>query len=192
MVVTGGHHLPASREPPTGQPPANSGPFQVELDAFFLACWHMRDWMDGDNVRLPAITMKVIDEYVNKSLPLLRCRAYANTIKHFELNSPEKLAMRKVGHKSDEHSMSMSLEFWSSQTAQQVDALQLAEDCYAAWALFKQQHAAVRHRGGPAGGPGAEDGVRVQDAVRRGGGRRRARPVREARPGLTAGFPTGR
>src|SRR5205823_4164177 len=98
----------------TGEAPPNSAPFKLELDAFFLACWHMRDWIANDNYLLPAISVALIDKYVNTSLPLKRCRAYANTIKHFELDRSDKLTMRKVGFKSDETGMSVSLEFWSS------------------------------------------------------------------------------
>lgn len=63
-------------------------------------------------------------------VPVQRCSAYANAVKHFELRKPERLRSRIVTYEREASgSVRIILEFWSSiDPPQQAGALQLAED----------------------------------------------------------------
>jgi len=132
-------HLDNIRNIYGGEPSSNSGPLVMELNEFFGACWHLRDWMMQDDERLPHITKKMIDAYVDTSIPLQRARAHANTTKHMELNDPRKLRSRLAGFHQEDGRMSIAIEFWSSvHPLVRVDALAVAESCVTAWEAFKE------------------------------------------------------
>ena len=56
-----------------------------EYYAFFLICYHLKDWLKTDPVvqqRVPEIG-RVVEDFINASLPLRLCADLANGVKHF-------------------------------------------------------------------------------------------------------------
>jgi len=135
-------HLDNLRDIYAGVLPNNSGPLVIELDAFFLAAWHLWDWLQNDDVEAAQITGQELSSFYSQCIPLQRCNAYANTVKHFELRNPKRLRSRIVSYEREaDGPVQIILEFWSSvDPPQQVDALQLAEDVNNAWLEFMDLH----------------------------------------------------
>lgn len=131
-------HLDNLRDVYAGKMPHNSGPLVIELDAFFIAAWHLWDWLLNDDAEAAQVGEPELRSFYAQCLPLQRCNAYANTVKHFELRRPERLRSRIVTYEQEVTSaVRITLEFWSSvDPPQQVDALQLAEDVNDSWLEF--------------------------------------------------------
>lgn len=135
-------HLDNLRALYAGSLPNGSGPLVIELDAFFIAAWHLYDWLLNDNAAAAQVSEPELRSFVARCVPLQRCNAYANTVKHFDLSRPERLRSRLVSYECEVGgAVRITLEFWSSvDQPQQVDALRLAEDVNTAWLDFIDLH----------------------------------------------------
>ena len=56
-----------------------------ELYAFFLNCWHLRDWLMKGGTPIPECE-KVVQSHVHNSQWLQICRELANRTKHYGFN----------------------------------------------------------------------------------------------------------
>ena len=108
-------------------------------DEYFVACWHLYDWMINDS-SVPQVTEPVVERHVKQHLPLQVCRGYANTTKHLELSDEKRLRARVTRFVHSPGGRRLEVQYSSStQPAKTIDALDLAEQCYQNWLTFLQQ-----------------------------------------------------
>ncbi len=124
------------------RPGANVGNLEMGrlADDFFVSCWHVWDWLLNDPA-VPQVTEAVLKPLLAPGEPLALCNAYANTRKHLELRDPKRTRARVVRYDSDQSGSRLTVGYWSSKQPQQtIDALDLAEQCYATWQQLLREH----------------------------------------------------
>lgn len=134
-------HLDNLRALYRGENLANCSPLIIEMDAYFIASWHMQDWLLNDSA-ISEIGKVELDAMYQASEPLRLCNAYANTVKHFELRDPARLRSRIAQfQQASDGSVRILLEFSSSVDAPiERDALELAEAVNADWRSFFREY----------------------------------------------------
>jgi hypothetical protein len=135
-----GHYLSELRGAYQPEASIPNDDMKRHADQFFIACWHMCDWLIND-ATLPEVTEQLVEAFIEEHHPLQVCRAYANTAKHLELRKPERLRARVIRFHHSPVGRQLDVEYWSStQPARTVDALELAEQSIAAWTTLLDHH----------------------------------------------------
>jgi hypothetical protein len=117
-----------------------------EIYAFFLNCYHLKDWIKEDP-SVPGIARQAVEGHVNASRPLRLCADICNSLKHLERTSNRSKESPSFGKKDFALSFGpgqptiISLKYEVETTAGPVDAFQLATDCVTAWDVFLTTHA---------------------------------------------------
>ena len=110
-----------------------------EVDSFFLACWHLSDWLEKDPAVPEHITKAYIWTAFNKTHPRVHMQvgiAYANTSKHLELGG-KRLHARPHRFTTTPHRNYLDLEVWrEGETPEYHEAVELAEACLSCWKDF--------------------------------------------------------
>jgi hypothetical protein len=122
-------------------PDADFDDLQDEMDAFFVACNHLYDWLKNGRP-VPSITGKVLHDYVINNDALKICRDYVNTHKHMVRDNPPDYASFLRYERQGANSPQVVIAHWSGHgvpdesAIQTVDARQLMTECIAAWTQF--------------------------------------------------------
>lgn len=113
-----------------------------DMLAFFLNCFHLRDWLKKDNFQSTKIR-KTPDKYVEDTLCLAICADLANAVKHMKLDG--KKFPLKSGSAPGRIIRSMSVTGGSpivvlkaniEHNGKVIDAFDLARECMDAWKEF--------------------------------------------------------
>ncbi len=117
-----------------------------EIYAFFLNCYHLKDWIKHDPAA-PGTAQQAIEGYVSANRSLRLCADICNSLKHLRLTSSRSGENPTFGQKHFALSLepgqptTISLKYEVDTTAGPVDAFQLATECVAAWDGFLTTHA---------------------------------------------------
>ena len=126
-----------------------SSDYEDDVYAFFMHCYHLRDWIKNDasvRSRMPNLGTDVA-QFINESEALSLCADLCNSLKRLELDGshssePPRVFGRKryhyqlnIGSRS-----SIKLQWVVQRTSKPpIDALELATECIAEWDKFLQR-----------------------------------------------------
>lgn len=117
-----------------------------DIYAFFMNCYHLKDWLKNDR-NIVASIRNAVEPYINSDESLCLCADICNSLKHFDLpRSPRSQADPAFGAKryaialepGKETIISLKLEVTTRDGP--IDAFQLATNCVVAWEKFLDTH----------------------------------------------------
>lgn len=113
--------------------------YQDEVYAFFLSCYHLKDWIKNDES--VGATAEKVEEFINNNEELRLCADICNGIKHLRLTStrsgqaprfgPQKFSLQVGGPET-----TISVKYSIDTSGGPVDAFELATKCLQAWENF--------------------------------------------------------
>jgi hypothetical protein len=125
-----------------------SSDYEDDVYAFFLHCYHLKDWVKNDTSvksRMPNIGTDV-ERFVNESEALSLCADLCNSLKRLELKRSSGGERPTFGLKQYHHRLglgsgrSIRLEWLIEQNNKPpIDAFELATECIAEWDKFLQR-----------------------------------------------------
>ncbi len=114
--------------------------YDDEVFAFFLNCYHLKDWIKNDgSVGLAA--QNSVESFINTSHPLKLCADICNAHKHLKLKSPRSNENPRFGKKhyaflGDVAATTISVKYEIETSTGTVDAFTLATQCIDEWESF--------------------------------------------------------
>ena len=112
--------------------------FQDEVYAFFLNCYHLKDWIRND----PTVgsTKDKVEQFIDGNDELKLCGDICNGNKHLNLKKPRSGQDPKFGRKDyalelGEQQM-IAVKYTIDTTSGPLDAFELATKCLDAWRNF--------------------------------------------------------
>jgi hypothetical protein len=125
-----------------------SSDYEDNIYAFFMHCYHLKDWIKNDNsvkARMPNICTDV-EQFINKSEALGLCADLCNSLKHLELKRSRSAERPTFGRKKYHHRLnigsdsSIRLEWLIGRNNKPpLDVFELATECIAEWDKFLQR-----------------------------------------------------
>ena len=125
-----------------------SADYEDGVYAFFMHCYHLKDWVKNDSdvkSRMPNIDTDV-EQFINESEALSLCAELCNSLKRLELNRSHSSEPRIFGRKRYHYQLnigsrsSIRLEWLVERNNKPpTDALELATECIAEWDKFLQR-----------------------------------------------------
>lgn len=125
--------------------------YQDEVYAFFLNCYHLKDWIKNDeNVEITEKEKKV-EEFITNTEELSLCADICNSIKHLNLTVPRsgqdpKFGQRKFNLRVGSPPTTISAKYTIDTSSGPVDAFELATKCLQAWEKFIQSNINVKQK----------------------------------------------
>lgn len=120
---------------------AASDNYVDDIYAFFLNCYHLKDWIKNDGA-VPAAVQQAVEGYVSKTRSLRLCADICNSLKHLRLTSSRSHENPAFGSKHFSVSLgpgqptTISLKYEVDTDRGPHDAFQLATECVVAWDGF--------------------------------------------------------
>lgn len=127
---------------PHNQPSDN---YVDEVYAFFMNCYHLKDWIKNDPSAAAKVSKDVVEAYINETTALRLCADVCNSLKHLE-NSGRSGVNPEFGRKQyglaigGAANPTISLKYEVKTDSGPIDAFQLASDCLTAWDSFFSTH----------------------------------------------------
>jgi hypothetical protein len=122
--------------------------YEDNIYAFFLHCYHLKDWVKNDisvKSRVPNISTDV-ERFINESEALSLCADLCSSLKCLELKRSSSGERPTFGRKQYHHRLSLGsgqpirLEWLIEQNNKPpIDAFELATKCIAEWDKFLQR-----------------------------------------------------
>ena len=114
--------------------------YEDEVYAFFMNCYHLKDWIRND----PAAAVSVINRvegYINNNPELSLCADISNGLKHFQLDRERSGESPEFGKKKAKLDMgkgpiTIALKYEITTNTGIIDAFDLATKCMKAWEIF--------------------------------------------------------
>src|SRR5262245_54487075 len=112
-----------------------------EIYAFFLNCYHLKDWIKCDSA-VPVKDPQAVEDHINANRSLRLCADICNSLKHLHLTSSrsgESPAFGKTHFALDLGSgrlPTVSLKYEVDTANGPEDAFKLATECVSAWDGF--------------------------------------------------------
>lgn len=111
-----------------------------DVYAFFMNCYHLKDWIRHDSAVPPAVQQSV-EGYINSNRFLKLCADICNSLKHLTVTSHRSGESPAFGKK--DYSLALGggpptirLKYQVDATGGPIDAFQLATECVGAWDAF--------------------------------------------------------
>lgn len=111
-----------------------------EIYAFFMNCYHLKDWIKHDGTLAPTV-QRAVEPYINSSRPLKLCADICNSLKHLSLISSRSgenpaFGKKQFGLALGTRPTTINLKSEIDTTNGAIDAFQLATECVDAWDTF--------------------------------------------------------
>ena len=111
-----------------------------EIYAFFMNCYHLKDWIKNDTAVAVAI-QQAVEPHINSSRQLKLCADICNSLKHLRLTSSRSGENPAFGRKQFGLALgtgptAINLKYEIDTTGGAIDAFQLATECLDAWDTF--------------------------------------------------------
>jgi hypothetical protein len=117
--------------------PADTGVSPDHKDlvyAFFLNCYHLKDWVKTDPALAP---LGNVETFINNSPELRLCADICNASKHFKLTCPRSNESPAVGVPNlIVGKKTVVLRYEIETTSGSINSFELAERCMAAWSQY--------------------------------------------------------
>lgn len=117
-----------------------------EVYAFFLNCYHLKDWIKNDSA-VPIAAQQAVEGHINGSRPLQLCADICNSLKHLRLSKgPRSGQSPAFGKKRFALNLgpglptTISLKYEIDTVSGPEDAFKLASECVSAWEAFLNAH----------------------------------------------------
>ena len=125
----------------------SSDNYQDEVLAFFLNCYHLKDWIKHDKSVGAAATK--VEDFINANEDLKICADICNSIKHLELTTSRsgqdpKFGQRKFNLRVGSPPTTISVRYTIDTSSGPIDAFELATKCLQAWESFIQSNIKVK------------------------------------------------
>ena len=120
-----------------------------EIYAFFLNCYHLKDWIKNDT-SLPDAVRSAVEHFIDSKRSLRLCADVCNGLKHLELKRDRSGEKPKFGRKQFDVGLgagvptTISVKCEITTETGTVDAFQLATEALESWKKFMMQHS-LRH-----------------------------------------------
>jgi hypothetical protein len=119
--------------------------YEDEIYAFFLNCFHLKDWLMNDPAT--GVTKPQVDSFVNSSRSLKLCADICNAHKHLKLSKSRSGESPDFGKKhfsvtlgvssaGESFPTTISVKYEIESTTGLIDAFTLASDCINGWESF--------------------------------------------------------
>lgn len=121
--------------------------YQDEVYAFFLNCYHLKDWIKNDaTVNLPK---KKVEDFINQNDCMKICADICNGLKHLRLTSPRSSQEPRFGKRKFELELGksepvISVKYSIDTSSEPVDAFELATKCLQAWGKFIESNILIK------------------------------------------------
>ena len=119
----------------------NSGYYEDEIYAFFINCYHLKDWMLNDEALIITEKKKKLNEFIDNSKPMKICYDICNSRKHLKLTTPKIDKETQFGPR--QHSLNLggdgpifSAKYSILCDRETFDAFDLARACIDEWGKF--------------------------------------------------------
>lgn len=111
-----------------------------EVFAFFLNCYHLKDWIKNDGAAGLA-AQNDVEDFINSSYALKLCADICNSHKHLRLKAPRsdgnpRFAKKHYKLLGDRTATTISVKFEIETSRGPVDAFTLATQCIDEWKFF--------------------------------------------------------
>ncbi len=111
-----------------------------EIYAFFLNCYHLKDWIRQDG-SIARVDRDRIEAFINSNRDLRLCADICNALKHVTLSSPRSGENPAFGKKRFALSLgsgptTISLRYEVETETGCLDAFEIAKKCVGAWDEF--------------------------------------------------------
>lgn len=113
--------------------------YQDEVYAFFLNCYHLKDWIKNDSAAA-SVAVRV-EQYINNTAELSLCADICNGLKHLKLRKNKSGESPKFGSRKFElnigpGSTTIAVKYSVDTSSGPIDAFDLATRCMEAWEKF--------------------------------------------------------
>jgi hypothetical protein len=115
--------------------------YQDEVYAFFLNCYHLKDWIKNDPSVGPVAAE--VEDFINNTRELRLCADICNSHKHLRLNRSQRsgenpqFGKRHFSlHVGNAIETSLSVKYSIETSSESIDAFVLATKCLQAWQSF--------------------------------------------------------
>lgn len=118
--------------------------FADEFYAFFIFCYHLKDWIDLDGTL--KLKGKIADKFVRKNECLKMCGDICNGIKHLKLHKSERMTAKfekesKISYDIKNGMVeSIKADIFISTDKVRINAFDLATDCMDRWKYFIKEN----------------------------------------------------
>jgi hypothetical protein len=111
-----------------------------EIYAFFMNCYHLKDWIKHDGTVAPTV-QQAVEPHINSSRPLKLCADICNSLKHLSLTSSRSgenpaFGKKQFGLALGTGPTTINLKYEIDTATGPIDAFQLATECVDAWDTF--------------------------------------------------------
>ncbi len=123
----------------------SSDKYLDEIHAFFLICYHLKDWIKNDGA-VPTAARQAVESYIRGDRSLRLCADICNSLKHLRLDRPrsgESPAFGNVHYGlgiGPGIPVTISLKCEVDTASGPEDAFKLATGCVTAWDAFLNAH----------------------------------------------------
>lgn len=113
--------------------------YQDEVYAFFVNCYHLKDWIKNDES--VGATAAKVEDFIKNNKELNLCRDICHGIKHLKLTKPRsgqdpRFGQRKFNVRLGGPETTISVRYTIDTSSGPVDAFELATKCLKAWENF--------------------------------------------------------
>lgn len=111
-----------------------------EIYAFFMNCYHLKDWIKHD-ASVPPPVQQAVELHINSSVPLMLCADICNSLKHLALSKPRSsenpvFGKQKIALTVGSAPTTISLKCEIDTTSGTIDAFGLATQSVNSWDAF--------------------------------------------------------
>ncbi|SRR5713101_596756 len=116
--------------------------YSDEVYAFFLNCYHLKDWIINDGSVNLSNKKKLVEDLVTNDKHLSVCADICNSLKHLKLNSPPRsgaqpqFAQTHYALNLGGPETTISVKYTVDTAYGSVDAFDLGTECLNAWRQF--------------------------------------------------------
>jgi hypothetical protein len=113
--------------------------YQDEVYAFFMNCYHLKDWIKNNPTNL-SLSDKV-ENFISNTLEMALCADICNSMKHLRLSKPKRSEYLQFGNRHFEVGLgtqptTVAVKYSIDTVSGAIDAYELATQCMKAWEGF--------------------------------------------------------
>jgi hypothetical protein len=117
--------------------------YQDEVYAYFMNCYHLKDWIKYDPSTLSLAAKE--ENFIRNDPHMTLCADICNSSKHLKLSNPRSYENPQFGKREYKlefgtQPTTIAIEYTIDTASGPIDAFDLATNCLHAWEAFLRQH----------------------------------------------------